>query len=214
MGSPTESSAKPVPMEDNTDKKSFKSRFKFLFRKKKDKVEKTEHKRHEQQEPKKETNNETDDVKLIVDKIEKIDIKDKEDHKEESVDDEEENELGNFNIKVITVSRNERIHSHSSGDSGFSEKSDNSDKSENSNKSESCDKLPDCENTDKCVDLAEGFEKLELDDENKKTKKLQKVILKRGPTRNKVNVFNRGCPYPNLDTDPYRQVSKNTVRVM
>ncbi|CAB3238071.1 unnamed protein product [Arctia plantaginis] len=217
MGSPTESSAKPVPMEENTDKKSFKSRFKLLFRKKKDKVTKAEQLKeiHDRHEPKKETksddSDDTDEVKRIVDKLKKVDIEDKEPQKEENIDEEEEeNELGNFNIKVITVSRNERIHSHSSGDSGFSEKSENSDKSE------SFDKLPDSDKTDadKCNDLAEDFDKLGLDDETHKSKKLQKVLVKRGPTRNKLCVYTSRCPYPARDTDPYRQINQINTKTL
>lgn len=199
MGSARVSNAKPIPME-TTDKKSLKTLIKSLFHKKKerpkiDKKEQIEEKHDSKIEVKPIQN--TDTVAAILENFNKLNLEDRKPVKQENTDDE----LDNFTFKVIDEPRNERIHSQSSEDSGFSDtkeaentvnKTENENKVENDDKFENENKLANDENTD---DLVEDLEKLDLDD--KKKKKLRTVVVARGPTRTKLCVYSSTlAPYP------------------
>ncbi|KAH9632043.1 hypothetical protein HF086_009012 [Spodoptera exigua] len=184
MGSARESQAKPIPME-NTNKKSLKTLVISFFTKKKEK-------------PKRKSKNEIPEVKVetktpepvqnknivatILENFDKMNLEDKklvkeEKEKEKSADEEEEDELDNFTFKVIDEPRNERIHSHSSEDSGFADTKDQE-------TVEKVDKEVKTESKE-ADDLAEDLEKLGIDNESKKKKekRLQTVHLSRAPIR-------------------------------
>nr|XP_049696109.1 uncharacterized protein LOC126054445 [Helicoverpa armigera] len=195
MGSARVSNAKPIPME-STDKKSFKTIIKNLFGKKKekpkiDKKEKIEEKPEIKTEVKQPKN--TNTVAAILENLDKLHLEDKKPVKEESSDNEDD-ELNNFEFKIIEEPFKERIHSHSSEDSGFSDtkEAENVDKPENDDKVEK-DEQPE--------DLAEELEKLGLDEDSKKKKKKQTVCISRGPIKNKLTNYSSVLPYPAQDQD-------------
>lgn len=184
MGSAKESPAKPLlPMADTADKKSIAKLIKRLFKKdkKKDEVVKVDEKREEQPTVKVDPNTAT--VANILENIKKLELNDK------TPESDEDDELKHFSFKVVEdEGRGERIDSHSSEDSGFSEKVD------------------DCD--EKCKEeLVESLNNLKIDIDKKK-KKLQTVVVSRTPIRNKVSDFGSNArPYPVQSTDvAFRQI--------
>lgn len=189
MGSATVPNAKPVPME-NTDKRSLKTLFKFLFPKKKEKPKNTKQLQI-QNEEKQETKPQKDAVAAILENFQKLDLLEKKEEIKNETN-EKDDEFENFSYKVVEEARSERIHSQSS-DSGYSEKSENSDKPEN---------------TDKIDELTDGLKNLNVFADDKK-KKLQTVVVKRAPIRsNLTDYVPSTCPYPQRETDPFRQINQ------
>lgn len=210
MGSARESQAKPIPME-NTNKKSLKTLVVSFFRKKKEK-------------PKRKSKNEITEVKTetkepeqvqkpnivatILENFDKLNLDDKKPAKDDKEDKttEEEDELENFTFKVIEETRNERIHSHSSEDSGFSDTKDQ----------ESVEKEKEVKTeTNDTDDLAEDLEKLGIDDsKKKKEKRLQTVHLSRTPIRHiKGGYAPAVVPYPQQD-ESYSKISSINKRAL
>ncbi|KAJ8706574.1 hypothetical protein PYW07_012652 [Mythimna separata] len=212
MGSARVSNAKPIPME-TTDKKSIKTLLKSLFHKKKEKpkIDKKEaiEEKPEKSEPKKQQPiQNTNTVATILENFNKLNLEEKKPVKTEVKEEEEDDEFANFTIKVIEEkeSRNERIHSQSStnsGDSGFSDNKDLDDiKTENEEPPND-----EAENVDQADDLAEDLEKLGLEEDGKKKKKKQTIVLSRGPVRNKVGAYvSSVSPYATQD-DSYSKIS-------
>ncbi|XP_075990027.1 uncharacterized protein LOC142985627 [Anticarsia gemmatalis] len=195
MGSPTVSNAKPVPME-NTEKKSLiKIVHKFFSHKKKEKNKPKEavevKQEKEKQEDARKTKN-VDAVAAVLEKFDKLDLQEK----KKSEDDE----LENFSFKVIEEPRNERINSHSSQDSGFSDKSENTSE-------EIPEEVVKEEKIDKGDELIEQLEKLDID-EKKSKKKYQTVVIQRTPIRTRTCNYAPSYPYPARDSDIYRQISQ------
>ncbi|KAM3956005.1 uncharacterized protein ACR2FA_010059 isoform 2-T3 [Aphomia sociella] len=186
MGSPKVLTARPqLPMADSTDKKSIAKIIKQFFKKDK-KKEKTIHEhiiveKPETVQPKIPT------VANILENFKKLELnKQNEESNEES---DEEDELKHFTFKVVEEEgRGERIDSHSSEDSGFSEKAEETDEKEKE-------------------DLVESLNKLKIED-GKKTKKLQTVVVSRAPIRNKVSDLGASAsPYSVQSTDvAFRQI--------
>ncbi|XP_059047579.1 uncharacterized protein LOC131843001 [Achroia grisella] len=187
MGSAKVSQAKPqLPMADSADKKSIAKIIKKLFRKDKKKDELKKNERTEEAPetaPPKQTT-----VDCILENMKKLELNAKND---DSDINDEDDELKHFNFKVVEdEGRAERIDSHSSEDSGFSEKVEEIDEG---NKEE----------------LVESLNNLKIDD-GRKQKKLQTVVVSRTPIRNRVSDFGSNArPYPAQSTDlAYRQINQ------
>ncbi|KPJ19909.1 hypothetical protein RR48_01545 [Papilio machaon] len=171
----------------DTDKRSIKNilkkPFRVLFQKEKKKEKKQELKEKENIQEVKETKPiKVTQVSELLDNLQKLEIK-------------EEDELANFSYKVIKdEERNPiRTDSHSSEDSGYSEKAQADEKED---------------------ELIESLKDLKVtkDDEDKRKKKLQTVYIVRGPTKAKL-IDSRTSIHPygtSLDTveSKYRQISQ------
>ncbi|CAH0757615.1 unnamed protein product [Diatraea saccharalis] len=183
MGSAKVSNATQSTMAE-TEKKSIKKLLRELFKidKKKEKIAQPAN-----VEPDKTTS--TQVVENILEKIKKLDIK------EQAHESEDEDEFKNFTFKTVSVDnlRADRSQSHSSEDSGFAEKY-----------------VPDLEEgkeKERDDDITVPFEKLNLKD-GKREKRLQTVVIARGPIRHKGDSNRQTGPY-SVQTDTCRQIQIN-----
>ncbi|CAH2065082.1 unnamed protein product, partial [Iphiclides podalirius] len=190
MGSAERSEVKPhLPMADN-DRKSIKSilkkPFQALFQKEKKKEKKQV--LVEESKPAAKPAPKVTPVSVLLENFQRLQI-DKKD---------EEDEFSNFTYKVVEEgSAPARTDSHSSEDSGFSEKS----VAETSAEEEK--------------QLIDALQELKVDtkeSKEKKGKKVQTVFVSRGPVRNKVGDYGASVhPYNNSHPDAenvYRQINQ------
>ncbi|XP_068627406.1 uncharacterized protein [Battus philenor] len=193
MGSAERPDVKPhLPMAES-DKKSIKSilkkPFQALFQKerKKDKKQVVVAEKNDAKSPAKVT-----PVRTLLEKFQNLEIETKE---------EEEDEFANFSHQVVEEEKDRapvRTDSHSSEDSGFSEK------------------CPDTSlETEKEEELIESLKELKVnnDDKVKKKKKIQNVFISRKPVRNKVSDYGATShPYnpgqEKASENVYRQINQ------
>ncbi|XP_047542869.1 uncharacterized protein LOC125075222 [Vanessa atalanta] len=195
MGSPKVSNLQPhSPMAD--DKKSIKNLLKKPFQalfQKKDKVkQKREVKNETATKPTEKT---ATPISVLLDKFDKLEIEKKEEIKEE------ENEFDNFSYKIIEDdNRSARIDSPSD-DSGYAEKFSITNDSE--------DERDELKLIDSLKNLKVDPDK-KVKEDDKRKRKLQTVLVSRGPIRNRAADFGTSVhPYGQEAADSvYRQINQ------